>query len=62
MFNNQKTKNGFLFLKIKKLIFSNDILVIFICFLMIVLKNNYTNIKKIIKNKSQPIKIIFKTY
>ena len=54
IFDNQKTKNNFLFFKIKK-----HILIVFTYFLRVVLKNNFKNME-IDKNKILYIKIIFK--
>ena len=46
IFDNQKIENEFLFLKtIYIYIFKEQILVVFTCFLIIVLKNNHTNVK-----------------
>ena len=45
MFDNQKKKQFFVFKNKKQGIFREYILIIFTCFLKIVLKNNYTNMK-----------------
>ena len=52
MLSNKKTENCFMFLKAKKEkekekkeYFKKYILIVFACFLKIVLKNNYTNMK-----------------
>ena len=49
MFHNKKIENNFILSKIENMMFSNNILVIFTCFLRIIFKNNYTNIKNLLK-------------